>query len=127
MSLIDKHHVFDYPMNVNYVFERIMSAIPSMRGLSFKRKEPPYTVVLSSGVSMSSWGENVTIACNYLDESHTRISITSAPVVPTTLIDFGKGKKNINNVMAVLKQVLPPVQSMPPAPSPPSSMPPPLP
>lgn len=113
MSLIDKQHVFDYPMNVNMVFERIMSVAHSIKGLSFKRTEQPYKVILSSGASMKSWGETVTIESFYLDETHTRIKITSVPVMPTTLVDWGKGKKNINNVLSALQKVLPPMQSTP--------------
>ena len=113
MSLIDKQHVFDYPMNANLVFQRIMSVAHSIKGLSFNRTEQPYKVILSSGTSMKSWGETVTIMCSYLDETHTRITITSVPVMPTTLVDWGKGKKNINNVLAALQNVLPPMPSTP--------------
>lgn len=134
MSAIDKHYVFDYPMNVNYVFQRITSVARSIKGLKFRRIEQPYKVLLACGPSMKSWGETVTITCFYLDESHTRIQITSVPVVPTTLVDWGKGNRNITNVLNALKQVLPPLPqtpseppTLPPLPPLPSSMLPPLP
>lgn len=125
MSLIDKQHVFDYPMNINLVFERIMSVSRSVKGLRFSHTLQPYKVILEAGTSLWSWGETVTISCLFLDESHTRVMITSVPNVSTTLVDWGKGKKNINNVLGTLRQVLGPVPDVPPPVPPP--LPPPLP
>ena len=107
MSLIDKNYVFDCPLTVNMVFERIMSVSKNIKGLSFNSNPQPYTVLLRGRTSFWSWGENVTIACQPLDDYHTRVSIKSVPVVPTTLVDWGKGSKNVNNVLAALRTVLP--------------------
>lgn len=110
MSIIDKHYEFDYPLNIHTVFERIVSVVNNVQGLKFGRVSSlDYTVVLNSDISWLSYGEIVTISCFYMDTSYTRIHIKSSPAVPFTLLDYGKGRKNINNVLEAIKQVLPPI------------------
>ena len=110
MSLIDKHYEFDYPLNIHTVFERIVSVANNVQGLKFGRaSNQDFTVVLNSDISWFSYGEIVTISCLYLDSSYTRIHIKNSPSVPFTLLDYGKGRKNINNVLYALRQVLPPI------------------
>lgn len=108
MSLIDKHYEFVYPLNVNTVLERVMSISRSVEGLYFSHFQQPGSVVLKSDASLWSWGETVTIECVFLDPYHTRIHISSVPALATTLIDWGKGQKNIDHVLAALRRVLPP-------------------
>ena len=109
MSLIDKHHEFVCPLNVNTALERVMSVARSIEGLNFSHFQPPGSIVLKSDVSLWSWGETVTIQCLFLDPNHTRIHISSVPALATTLIDWGKGQKNINRVLDALQRVLPPM------------------
>lgn len=109
MSLIDKHFEFTYPLNIQTVFERIMSIAQNVQGLRFGRfSEQDYTIVLNGDISWNSYGEIVTIKCTYIDDVNTHIHIKSTPVVPFTLFDYGKGKRNIENVLNALKQVMPP-------------------
>ncbi len=109
MSLIDKHYEFIYPLNVNDVLGRVMSVARMIEGLNFSHFQQPDSVVLKSKVSLWSWGETVTIQCQFLDPIHTRIHISSVPAMATTIIDWGKGQKNIDRVLAALRPVLPPI------------------
>lgn len=108
MSLIDKHHTFDYPENIQSVYYKILSVTNQMRGLKLVgNNDNSHTIFMEGSVSFWSWGENVTITCQYLDDYHTRIHIESKPKLSTTLVDWGKGKRNINNVLNAMKMVLP--------------------
>lgn len=69
MSLIDKHFEFTYPLNIQTVFERIMSIAKNVQGLRFGRfSEQDYTIVLNGDISWNSYGEIVTIKCTYIDD-----------------------------------------------------------
>ncbi len=108
MSLIDKHYTFDYPENIQSVYYKILSVTNQMRGLKLVgNNDNSYTIFMEGSVSFWSWGENVTISCQYLDDYHTRIHIESKPKFSTTLVDWGKGKRNIRNVLDAIKMVLP--------------------
>ena len=108
MSLIDKHYTFDYPENIQSVYYKILSVTNHMRGLKLVgNNDNSCTIFMEGSVSFWSWGENVTISCQYLDDYHTRIHIESKPKLSTTLVDWGKGKRNIRNVLDAMKMVLP--------------------
>lgn len=112
MSLVDKHYEFVYPLNVNTVLERVMSVARSVKGLYFSHFQQPGSVVLKSSASLWSWGETVTVECRFLDPNRTLIHISSVPALATTLIDWGKGQKNIDRVLEALRPVLPPTGRM---------------
>ncbi len=108
MSLIDKQYTFDYPENIQSVYYKILSVTNQMRGLKLVgNNDNSCTIFMEGSVSFWSWGENVTISCQYLDDYHTRIHIESKPKLSTTLVDWGKGKRNIRNVLDAMKMVLP--------------------
>ena len=108
MSLIDKHHEFDCPLDVRTVFDRIKSVAYDVPGLSFEfANEKEFVVALGTGISLFSWGENVTITCTGLNPNATRVHIKSAPCWPLTLVDFGTNRRHVFNVLSALKRVLP--------------------
>ena len=108
MSLIDKHYTFDYPENIQSVYYKILSVTNQIKGLKLVgNNDNSCAIFMEGSVSFWSWGENVTISCQYLDDYHTRIHIESKPKLSTTLVDWGKGKRNIRNVLDAMKMVLP--------------------
>ena len=50
------------------------------------------------GVSMSSWGEKITITLQPMENNTTHMVIHSECVVPTAFIDMGKNKKVVNGI-----------------------------
>lgn len=57
-----------------------------------------YVIHLSSGASLASWGEDITMSFYDPLNGGTRIVVNSKPKVPITLMDYGKNKKNIMNI-----------------------------
>jgi hypothetical protein len=72
------------------------------------------TVHAETRVSMSSWGEKVTV---YVD-AYNQVSVTSQCLLPTQLIDWGKNKRNVNRFFGHLTALLQPSAFPPPAPPP---------
>lgn len=107
MSLIDKHFEFEYYENIQSVFNKLLSVAPYVNTLNFESYSyQNFTIVLKGKTTWLSWGETVTIYCRYVDANRTAIHIQSVPVVATTLFDYGKGKKNIKNVVEAMSRVL---------------------
>lgn len=50
------------------------------------------------GVSWQSWGEKIMIKLDELNSEETVVTITSKPLLPTTVIDYGKNKRNITRL-----------------------------
>ena len=107
MSLIDKTTTINIPAHVATVFQTILPALQNIKGLKFTRaKENEFTIELDGKISWWSWGEFVTVACRYVNDSMTTIEIVSRPKMPTTIVDYGKGSRNVKKVIDALHTVL---------------------
>lgn len=71
-----------------------------------------YRIHMKGGMSMLSWGENITIQV-YADPSGaTLLDITSKPALATTLVDYGKGDRNVVTIAnAIFAQLGAPLQA----------------
>ncbi|MBF7811571.1 SHOCT domain-containing protein [Clostridium beijerinckii] len=64
---------------------------------------------LKAGVSLFSWGENITVTVASCDNGNSEISILSTPktgVMFGGTVDMGKNRKNINTIMSALSEEL---------------------
>ena len=61
-----------------------------------------FRVLMSRGVSMASWGENITIQVYAAPDGGSLLEILSQPALPTTLIDYGRGDKNVATLEAAI-------------------------
>ncbi len=111
MSLIDKRVKIECPINIKDTYEILKSVCYNIKGMYvLSYSDTNFTLLLETPATMWSWGENINICCQYLNNGHTQIQITSSPQVPTTLIDFGKGKRNLKKIVTALQPVLPSMQ-----------------
>lgn len=53
---------------------------------------------LSCSASLISWGENIVISFYDTMNGGTRITANSKPKLVTTLIDYGKNRKNVEAI-----------------------------
>ena len=103
MSLVG--HTQDVTVDFGWqkVYEALEKAIATINGMSIDSKnEITKTITLKAGVSMFSWGENLTISLSDIGEGKTKISILSTPktgVLFGGTIDMGKNRKNINSIL----------------------------
>lgn len=72
-----------------------LSKLPQIAFFKVDFADPQnFCIHLSSGASLSSWGESVTISFFDPMNGGTRIIVNSKSKLGTTLIDYGKNKKN---------------------------------
>ncbi len=69
----------------------------------------------SHGVSMTSWGEKVTVMLTPIAADRLRVDIYSECCMPTQIIDWGKNKKNVNKILQYITSYLPHYQTTCPA------------
>lgn len=104
MGLVDHTQdvVIDYPWES--AFNAIEKAIPSIKGMQIENSNKiTKSISVKAGVSLFSWGENITISLEPLEENRTRISILSTPktgIMFGGAMDMGKNRKNINTIMS---------------------------
>lgn len=64
-----------------------------------------FRIHLSKGASISSWGESMTISFFDPMNGGTRIIVNSKPKLATTLIDYGKNKKNVEAIVQYIRSL----------------------
>ena len=60
-------------------------------------------VLLKSGVTWKSWGEEIKIIQKTNNETDFEYQISSSPRLKTTFVDYGKNLENINRIENVIK------------------------
>lgn len=103
MSLVDHSQdiVLDYPWES--VFNAIETAIPKLKGMQISNvNKITKTISAKAGVSLFSWGENITITLIPIEDNKTKVSILSTPktgIMFGGAMDMGKNLKNINTII----------------------------
>lgn len=62
----------------------------------------PHRVEAVTGTSWNSWGDHVSVELRP-DGNATEVVVRSRPRVATTLVDFGRGRKNVDSVVEGLR------------------------
>jgi len=63
---------------------------------SYKIQQKLNSIVLSTGLSISSWGETIEVHWHDVKAGVSQISISSKPRFALTTLDYGKNIKNVN-------------------------------
>lgn len=95
------------------VFDALFKTIPTVNGMNIVSADTQTfsAISVNSGVSLISWGEKIQIKLMQITPTTTSVNITSQSSMGTTLVDWGKNKKNITNIFTALMAYL---QRVPP-------------
>lgn len=77
--------IFNYLSSFHYISDFKVESIDRQN----------YILHLLNSMSLTSWGEDITISFFDPMNGGTRIIVDSKPKMPITLMDYGKNKKNV--------------------------------
>ncbi len=100
--------VYNYPI-IYFLNELRSTRLCNELRLTLKSETPETDHIRFSfnhGVSMSSWGEKITVTVTPLSDSVTSLHIHSECGMPTQVIDWGKNKKNVNSLFSHLEKYI---------------------
>lgn len=110
MSMVDHATSAKVPYAPDDVFEALKHCCKYIGGINIDSIDDVLkTIYLKAGVSLFSWGENVTVTVKSSDDGESIVEITSAPktgVMFGGAADMGKNKKNMKNIMDALSKDL---------------------
>jgi len=110
MGLTDKSLDFSLPFGKSKIIEAANTVVQKMKGFSIKSSnEMTGIMIIKTGASATSWGENITLSIDEINDQKSKISITSSS--KTGILAGGafspKNQANIellvNNISAHLK------------------------
>ena len=93
------------------VFSAVEKAIPNIKGMKIDTVNKIMKIInVKTGVSLLSWGENVSITLTPIEDKKTKISILSAPktggAVYGYTFDMGKNRQNIDLILNEVSKYL---------------------
>ncbi|MBR1764859.1 MAG: hypothetical protein IJ746_05645 [Ruminococcus sp.] len=100
----DKSYRIDlaFGCDVNTVFNAVLQGAPAA-GFSVVNTDPANGVInLTKGMSLWTWGENITVYLGVLPDSRTGLTIVSAPKLGT---EFGASSQNRKNAEQLANQL----------------------
>ena len=107
MSAVDKEGMIEYPFSYQTVFRAAVQSIPLVKGMKMGRADEMNGYILITGnISWASWGENIRVDFVKLGPTRTQMIVKSGASVSTTLIDYGKNRKNVNKILSAVSTTL---------------------
>ena len=80
------------------VFDAAQRAIPTIKGMSVRSADPASgRIAASKGVSLRSWGENVSVVVEDDGPDRSRVKVESR--LKAQLMDWGANKQNVESVL----------------------------
>lgn len=110
MAFLDHEGGTEYPYPKEDVFKAILHAIPKISGMKIDNSDLiSGRIMVKSGVSLTSWGENVPITLIENSPGKTRVNVISTPktgIMFGGALDFGKNRKNIERIFEETSKIL---------------------
>ncbi|NII81455.1 MULTISPECIES: hypothetical protein [unclassified Pedobacter] len=110
MAFLDHNGESEFPMSKDKVFEAMLFAIPTIKGLQIESADKLQgRFMVKAGVSLYSWGENIPIQLTEIAENRTKVQITSSPktgIMFGGAFDMGKNRQNIENILSSTSKIL---------------------
>lgn len=93
--------------NIDKVFDAVIKAAESLSGFSVKNSNRlTHSISINVGMSLFSWGEQMTVSLNDLAENKTEIAFSSGSKLGTEFAANSKNRKNIDNLMNAMSNYL---------------------
>lgn len=106
MSLSSQATQQKFPFSYEAVFNGLAKVIPSV-GMSVKSQDKVIgRITASTGMSLFSWGENMTFIVEKIDENTTIIGIESSLKFGANIAGAHRHQKNFDKIITALSQDL---------------------
>ncbi|MEB1808867.1 MAG: hypothetical protein LPK26_16525 [Bacillaceae bacterium] len=86
-------------------FELCKNSLSSINGTKITHEDVEKGIIQAkTGVNIQTWGDKLEFHIQKVDEEVSKVWVQSRPIVPTTLIDYGKNLNNIKRITNHLEE-----------------------
>ncbi|MBM7603737.1 hypothetical protein JOC75_001710 [Metabacillus crassostreae] len=102
---VHKKGTIEVPLPEDEVFKLCRDAGSVLKGAKVRHEnQQKGLLIIRTGINWKTWGDIIEIVVEDIDANHTRVFIQSRPVVPTTLVDYGKNYENIKRIIGYIEK-----------------------
>lgn len=106
MSFASQSTKQKFPFSYDAVFNGLIKAIPSV-GMKIKSQDRRIgRITASTGMSLFSYGENLTVVVEKIDDQATMVGIESALKYGTNITGAPRHQRNFDKIISALSQLL---------------------
>lgn len=106
MGIGDQQTQQKFPFSYNEVFDGLMKLLPEL-GFEVKSHDKVIgRINTSAGMSMFSWGENIDLSVEKIDDTNTLVAIGSALKLGVNLAGSHRHQKNFEKIIMGLSREL---------------------
>ncbi len=110
MSYLDKKGEAEFPFHRDVVFDAICQTVAGFDSMTIDTADKlSGRIMVKTGINFLNFGERIPIQLSALDDTKTKVQITSSPKGGVWLagpIDFGRNQKNINKILGATSALL---------------------
>ena len=93
--------------NVDQVFDALLRGVESLSGFSVKNANRViHSISINVGMSLFSWGEQMTVSLIDVAENKTEIAVSSGSKLGTEFVANTKNRKNIDKLLNAMSKYL---------------------
>ena len=110
MAIVDHESKIKLNYSPDDVYLALKYCVKNLPAMKIDRiNDTMKRIYMKAGVSLFSWGENITVSINSIFDGTSEVSILSTPKTGLMFggaVDMGKNRKNINDIIAALSNEL---------------------
>jgi hypothetical protein len=88
--------------NLALAFDKCIQALNQFGAKIELQDKVKSEIKATSGMTWRSWGEVLTVRLSRIDTEKVKIEISSSPKLKMTLVDYGKGRENVEKITKIL-------------------------
>ena len=88
--------------SVDSAFEKCVKALGIIKAKVTETNKESGSITANTSMSWKSFGEEIKIVLNKADGGKTQVTVSSAPKLKITLVDYGKGHQNVTSLIDVI-------------------------
>jgi len=84
------------------IFEKCLQALGNIKAKVTNTDKVAGTITAKTKMSWKSFGEEIQITVDRGEGGKTKVTVSSAPKLKTTLVDYGKGHQNVTSLIGFI-------------------------